>query len=191
MNKSFRKWSLFWVSLTSCGLLATVFFASGTSANEALSNSAKVTASSEQMAYVSVWDRETKPDYLGTLDMTVYRSPSCGCCGAWVEHAKKHGFRIKDIKTESIEALKQKYNVPPKLVSCHTAIIDGYVIEGHVPADDIKRFLEQKPQVAGLAVPGMPLGTPGMEAGDLKQPFQVLAFNDKGEVEVFKEYQSY
>ena len=191
MNKSFRKWSLFLVSLTSCGLLATVFFASGTSANETLSNSAKVTTSSEHMVYVSVWDQETKPDYLGNLDMTVYRSPSCGCCGIWVEHAKKHGFRIKDITTESIEALKQKYNVPPKLVSCHTAMIDGYVIEGHVPADDIKRFLEQKPEWTGLAVPGMPLGTPGMEAGDLKQPFQVLAFNDKGEVEVFNEYQSY
>ncbi len=192
MNKSLKKWSLFLVSLTTFGLLTTVYLASGTSANGTLSNSAKIIGSSdEHISYISVWDQETEPDYLGTLDMTVYRSPSCGCCGAWVEHATKHGFRIKDIKTESIEELKQKYNVPPKLVSCHTAIIDGYVMEGHIPADDIKRFLEQKPELAGLAVPGMPLGTPGMEAGDLKQPFQVLAFNDKGEVEVFNEYQSY
>ena len=191
MNKSFKKWSLFWVSLTSCGLLATVCLASETPATGILSNLAQVTDSSERIAYTSVWDRETEPDYLGTLEMTVYRSPSCGCCGAWIEHATKHGFIIKDIKTESIAALKQKYQIPPELVSCHTAIIDGYVIEGHVPADDIKRFLAQKPQETGLAVPGMPLGTPGMEAGNLKQPFQVLVFSDRGEVQVFKEYQSY
>ena len=191
MNKSLKKWSLFLVSLTTFGLLATIHLSSAVAENETLSNSAKVIASSEPIAYSSVWDQETEPDYSGTLDMIVYRSPSCGCCGVWVEHAKKHGFRIKDIKTESIEALKQQYNVPPELVSCHTAIIDGYLIEGHVPADDIKRFLEQKPKVAGLAVPGMPLGTPGMEAGERKQAFQVLAFNDQGEVEVFKEYQSY
>ena len=94
--------------------------------------------------------------------------------------------------------MKQKYNVPPELASCHTTIIDGYVMEGHIPADDIKRFLAEKsranldkPDMAGLAVPGMPIGTPGMEAKDIKQPFQVLAFDDKGKVEVFKEYQSY
>ncbi len=191
MNKSFKKWSLFLVSLTTFGLLATIYLSSATAGNETLSNSAKVVASSDPISYASVWDRETEPDYSGTLDMIVYRSPSCGCCGVWVEHAKKHGFQIEDIKTESIAALKQRYNIPPELVSCHTAIIDGYVIEGHVPADDIKRFLAQKPQLAGLAVPGMPLGTPGMESGDRKQAFQVLAFNDRGEVEIFKEYQSY
>ena len=140
---------------------------------------------------ISVWDQETEPAYSGKLDMTVYRSPSCGCCGVWIEHAKKHGFQIKDIKTEAMETLKQEYNIPTELASCHTAIIDGYVMEGHIPANDIKRFLTEKPALAGLAVPGMPIGTPGMEARDIKQPFQVLAFNDRGEVEVFKEYQSY
>ncbi len=138
---------------------------------------------------IGVWDEETEPSYSGTKEMTVYRSPSCGCCGVWVEHAEKHGFKVKDIKTEEIEAIKQKYNVPPQLAACHTTIIDGYALEGHIPADDIKRFLKEKPKLAGLAVPGMPLGTPGMEAGDRKQPFQVLAFNDKGIVVVFKEYQ--
>ena len=191
MHKFFRQWSLFLVSLTTCGLLATLFFVSGTSANEIVSNSVKVTASSGQIAYARIWDRETEPNYLGTLDMTVYRSPSCGCCGSWVEHAKKHGFRIKDLKPNSIEAVKQNYNVPPELVSCHTAIIDGYVIEGHVPADDIKRFLAQKSEWTGLAVPGMVIGTPGMEMGDRQQPFQVLAFNEQGEVSVFQDYQSY
>ncbi|MEY2831145.1 MAG: hypothetical protein RLZZ574_403, partial [Cyanobacteriota bacterium] len=80
---------------------------------------------------------------------------------------------------------------PTQLASCHTTIIDGYVMEGHIPVDDIKRFLTKKPELAGLTVPGMPIGTPGMESQNIKQPFQVLAFNDKGEVEVFKEYQSY
>lgn len=139
----------------------------------------------------SVWDKETEPSYAGTTAMTVYRSPNCGCCGGWIEHAQKHGFKVKDIKTEDLAALKQKYKLPTELASCHTTIIDGYVMEGHIPADDIKRFLSAKPELAGLTVPGMPIGTPGMEARNIKQPFQVLAFNDQGEVEVFKEYQSY
>lgn len=150
-----------------------------------------VTARKSSWGSTYVWDRETEPSYSGITEMTVYRSPSCGCCGDWIEHAKKHGFQIKDIKTEEMEALKQKYNIPTELVSCHTSIIDGYVMEGHIPADDIKRFITGKPDMIGLAVPEMPIGTPGMETRDLKQPFQVLAFNNKGEVEVFKKYQSY
>ena len=172
-------------------VIGTMYLTTTPDENKTFSYNSAVAQDIDAVALASVWDQETEPNYSGTLEMTVYRSPSCGCCGVWIEHAKKHGFKVKDIKTESIEAVKQQYNVPPELASCHTAIIDGYVMEGHIPADDIKRFLEQQPELAGLAVPGMPLGTPGMEAGDLKQPFQVLAFNDKGEVEVFKEYQSY
>ena len=181
---------------------------SGDSNTVQSNNSAVANETSSQATLVSVWDKETEPNYSGITEMTggnalgqraystpvltVYRSPSCGCCGVWVDHAKKHGFKIEDIKTEEMEALKQKHNVPAELASCHTTIIDGYVMEGHIPADDIKRFLAEKPDdLVGLAVPGMPIGTPGMEARNIKQPFQVLAFNDKGEVEVFKEYQSY
>ena len=159
-------------------------------ANETSSPATLVSPKGYRSAYV--WDKETEPNYPGITEMTVYRSPSCGCCGVWVDHAKKHGFKIEDIKTEEMEAIKQQHNVPAELASCHTTIIDGYVMEGHIPADDIKRFLAEKPDdLIGLAVPGMPIGTPGMEARNIKQPFQVLAFNDKGEVEVFKEYQSY
>ena len=170
-----------------------IYLTSTSRVNKTVSNNNSAVANNNpnQATLVSIWDKETEPNYLGTTEMTVYRSPSCGCCGVWVEHAKKHGFQIKDVKTEEMEALKQKYNIPTALASCHTTIIDAYVMEGHIPADDIKRFLTEKPQMAGLALPGMPIGTPGMEARDLKQPFQVLAFNDKGEVEVFKEYQSY
>ncbi|MGB5631811.1 MAG: DUF411 domain-containing protein [Waterburya sp.] len=185
------------ITIVSVTIVATavgaLYFTSGSRGNNTVSssNSAVANENRESATLVSVWDKETEPDYSGTKEMTVYRSPSCGCCGVWVEHALKHGFQIKDVKTEEMEALKQKHNIPTELASCHTTIIDGYVMEGHIPADDIKRFLSKKPDLAGLAVPGMPIGTPGMEARDLKQPFQVLAFNDEGEVEVFKEYQSY
>lgn len=171
----------------------TFYLTSTQRGNKTVINNNSVVAQDNphQHTLINVWDKETEPNYSGITEMTVYRSPSCGCCGVWVEHALKHGFQIKDIKTEEMEALKQKYKIPTELASCHTTIIDGYVMEGHIPADDIKRFLSEKPQLAGLAVPGMPIGTPGMEARDIKQPFQVLAFNHKGEIEVFKEYQSY
>lgn len=165
---------------------------SGDNNTVSTSNSAIANKASSQATLLSVWDKETEPNYSGKTEMTVYRSPSCGCCGVWVDHAQKHGFKIKDIKTEEMEAIKQQHNVPAEITSCHTTIINGYVMEGHIPADDIKRFLAQKPDnLVGLTVPGMPIGTPGMEARDIKQPFQILALKDKGEVEVFKEYQSY
>ena len=127
--------------------------------------------------------------YTGVKEITVYRTPTCGCCGGWIEHMKQEGFQVTDIKTTEIEKIKQQYNLPAGLESCHTSIADGYVIEGHIPALEVKRLLTEKPDVAGIAVPGMPLGTPGMEAGDIKEPFQVLAFNQKGEIQVFQEYQ--
>lgn len=153
-------------------------------------NAETVSNTSNNTVLASVWDNP-RESYSGNKNITVYRSPSCGCCGIWIEHMKKHGFQITDIKTDNMEAIKQQHNLPLDLASCHTAIIDGYVMEGHIPADDIKRFLTQKPDFKGLAVPGMPLGTPGMEAGDRKQPFDVLAFNNSGNVEVFKQYQNY
>ncbi|QLE58540.1 DUF411 domain-containing protein [Nostoc sp. TCL26-01] len=119
---------------------------------------------------------------------TVYRSPDCSCCGGWIDHLKSQGFTVKDIPTTNIEAIKHKFNVPDNLTSCHTAIVDGYVIEGHVPAQDIKRLLQEKPQVAGLSVPQMPLGTPGMEIGDKKDPFSVLFFDQDHKVGVFSNW---
>jgi hypothetical protein len=121
---------------------------------------------------------------------SVYRSPDCNCCGGWIDHLKAKGFEIKDFSTPDIEAVKQKYNVPDNLASCHTAIVNGYVIEGHVPAEDIKHLLQEKSNVAGLSVPQMPVGTPGMEIGNQKDPFTVFSFDRKGRVAVFNEYQS-
>ena len=141
---------------------------------------------SHPVTLASVWDIPTE-SYSGNKEITVYRSASCSCCGGWIEHLEKHGFQVTDITTEDMQTIKEQYNLPPELISCHTGIIDGYVMEGHIPADDIKGFLRQKPDLVGLAVPAMPLGTPGMEAGDIKQPFAVLGFDHNGEIEVFKE----
>ena len=121
----------------------------------------------------------------------VYRSPECSCCGGWITHLKAHGFKLRDFATTDIEAVKQKYNVSDELASCHTAIVAGYIIEGHVPAWDIKRLLTEQPdKVAGLSVPQMPVGTPGMELGDHKDPFSVLSFSRDGIVAVFSDYPS-
>ncbi len=123
-------------------------------------------------------------------NITVYRSPECSCCGGWINHLKKQGFKVQDFPTSDIEAVKQKLNVPDNLTSCHTAMIDGYVIEGHVPAKDIKRLLQEKSNVSGLSVPNMPVGTPGMEMGNKKDPFTVFSFHHKDTVAVFNDYPS-
>jgi hypothetical protein len=119
---------------------------------------------------------------------TVYRSPECTCCKGWINHLKTEGFQIKDFLTDDIEAVKQKYKVPDKLASCHTAIIGGYVIEGHVPGKDIKNLLQQKPDIIGLSVPQMPVGTPGMEMGNQKDPFNVVSFDKNHRTTVFNKY---
>lgn len=138
----------------------------------------------------SVWDK-AEVSYFGPSNITVYRSPTCGCCKKWVDHLEKHRFTVKDITTNNMQNMKEQYGVPRELASCHTAIINGYVIEGHVPADDIKRLLIEKPEIAGLTVPAMPVGTPGMEMGERKDPFQVLQFDKEGKVDTFSEYRDY
>jgi hypothetical protein len=180
---------------TQCRLWLTASVAVITVAGIAYLNSSSnspqnVADTTNNTVLASVWDQATQ-SYSGNKNITVYRSPSCGCCGIWIEHMKKHGFQITDIKTDDMAAIKQQHNIPENLASCHTAIIDGYVLEGHIPADDIKRFLTKKPNLVGLTVPGMPIGTPGMESGKIKQPFAVLAFNNQGETKVFNSYQKY
>ena len=108
--------------------------------------------------------------------LTVYRSPTCGCCKDWVAHMKSAGFQIDDNVTSQMASIRQTYGVPEKLSSCHTALIDGYVIEGHVPAADVQRLLTERPDVVGLTAPGMPIGAPGMEMDDRSDPYTVFAF---------------
>ncbi|MDD1613437.1 MAG: DUF411 domain-containing protein [Methylococcaceae bacterium] len=123
------------------------------------------------------------------VDIVVYRSPSCTCCEKWLEHLKKNNFSVKDIVTDDIQAIKNKYGVSPEMASCHTAIVDGYVIEGHVPANDIMNLLKTRPKIVGIAVPGMPSGTPGMEMGDRKDSYNVMSFDKENHYEVFNSYE--
>lgn len=123
------------------------------------------------------------------VDIVVYRSPTCTCCGKWLEHLKKNNFNVKDIVTEDIQAIKNKYGVSEAMASCHTAIVDGYVIEGHVPANDIMKLLKTRPKIAGIAVPGMPIGTPGMEMGDRKDSYNVMSFDQENHYENFSSYE--
>lgn len=121
-------------------------------------------------------------------EINVYRHPSCSCCGGWIDHLATQGFQPTSIATSNMETLKQQYGVPEGLASCHTAVIDKYVIEGHVPAEDIKRLLVERPNVTGIAVPGMPIGTPGMENGDRKDSFTVFSFDKQGKTAAFNRY---
>lgn len=122
-------------------------------------------------------------------EVTVYKSPTCGCCTKWVEHLEQSGFEVKTYDVRDVVSYKVRMGVPPTLGSCHTALVDGYVIEGHVPADDIKRLLTQRPRVSGLAVPGMPVGSPGMEQGNRRDRYDVLSFTEDGATEVFATHQ--
>ena len=117
--------------------------------------------------------------------MTVYKSASCGCCAKWIEHVQKHGFTVKVINVDDIMAVKAKAGIPDQMASCHTTKVGGYVVEGHVPAADIKRLLASKPKAVGIAVPGMPMGAPGMEHGGHRQPFQTLLLKADGSTSVF------
>ncbi len=120
--------------------------------------------------------------------VVVYKSPTCGCCNKWISHLQKNGFKVETQNVKDVVPYKKRHGVTPQLASCHTAIIDGYVIEGHVPASDIKRLLRERPKVKGLAVPGMPIGTPGMEQGSYKDKYNVISFDKNGQNKVFSSH---
>lgn len=120
--------------------------------------------------------------------LTVFRSPTCSCCGKWIEHMKAAGFQIQDEITEDMSTIKQQYRVPDDLSSCHTALVNGYVVEGHVPAEDVQRLLAEQPNVAGIAAPGMPVGSPGMDSGDEVEPYTVFSFTEDGNTAFFAEH---
>jgi hypothetical protein len=111
--------------------------------------------------------------------ITIHKDPTCGCCSGWVQHLQKAGFVTKVVETGDIDAVKTRLGVPDDLAACHTAEIAGYVIEGHVPATALRRLLAEKPHATGLAVPGMPMGSPGMEGGS-PEPYEVVVFGPNG-----------
>lgn len=120
--------------------------------------------------------------------ITVFKTPTCGCCGKWVDHLKANGFDVTVKEVTSTAETRRQYGVPDKLQSCHTAVVNGYTVEGHVPAADIHNLLKTHPQAVGLAVPGMPLGAPGMEQGARRNPYTVLLFTSDGTITEFQKY---
>lgn len=122
-------------------------------------------------------------------ELTVYKTPWCGCCTKWVDHMNENGFSVTAVEVEDIEVYKQQYGIPTNLSSCHTALVGGYVIEGHVPAADVLRLLQDRPDIHGLTVPGMPVGSPGMEMGTRVQPYDVLAIKHDGSVYTYNQYE--
>lgn len=119
------------------------------------------------------------------IAITMYKSPTCGCCAAWGDHMKANGFVVTVRDLDNLAPIKAEAGVPARLQSCHTAIVQGYAIEGHVPADLVKKLLAEKPRATGLAVPGMPVGAPGMEQGTTKQAYDVLLFDAQGRTTVY------
>lgn len=139
----------------------------------------------------SVWDQPVHKVENQVLDIVVYRSSSCGCCGKWLAHLNNHGFSVQDNVLDDMQQIKDKYGISPAVASCHTAIINGYIVEGHVPANDVKAMLVEKPAIKGLSVPGMVVGSPGMEMEVQKAPFKVIAFDKNGELRLYKSYDKY
>jgi len=141
----------------------------------------------------SIWDKsKTNIAFDEKPKVMVYYNTDCGCCKDWLTHLEKNGLEVKAVAMDDVQPIKDDYKLPPQMASCHTAIVDGYVIEGHVPADDIKKLITEKPKdIVGLSVPQMPVGTPGMEMGNRKDSFQVIAFDKKGNLSVYNEYKQY
>jgi hypothetical protein len=120
--------------------------------------------------------------------MEVYKSPTCGCCSKWVDHVRAAGLTVKvtDLSDDALASLKAKHGIPRTAQSCHTGLIDGYVVEGHVPVTEVQRMLKERPAIAGIAVGGMPIGSPGMEVpGRPAQTYNVVTFDKQGALKVF------
>lgn len=120
--------------------------------------------------------------------VVVYKSASCGCCATWVEHMQSHGFPVEVHDVDDLSPIKERNGIPAAMGSCHTAEVGGYFIEGHVPATEVQRLLAEKPQAKGLTVPGMPIGSPGMEQGDQVEAYEVHLLHEDGTTSVYAKY---
>lgn len=117
--------------------------------------------------------------------VTMYKDPNCGCCSKWADHMREAGFTVKEVHSGQMDRVKRQLGVPETLASCHTARVGNYLVEGHVPAADVQRLIDSKAEVVGLSVPGMPLGSPGMEGPYPAQRYDVVSFDHEGEPTVF------
>jgi hypothetical protein len=119
-------------------------------------------------------------------EMVVYATPTCGCCTGWVEHMREEGFAVRVVYQNDLSQVRREHRLPPALVSCHMGVVDGFVVEGHVPAHVVRRLLEERPEILGIAVPGMPIGSPGMEHPQgFTETFEVFSFDASGPLGVF------
>ena len=125
------------------------------------------------------------PALAGADDVVMHKDPNCGCCGKWAEHMRAAGFTVKEVATERMDLVKEDAGVPQALGSCHTARVGGYVVEGHVPAADVRRMLTEKPAIAGISAPGMPMGSPGMEGPYPADRYDVVSFDAQGRTAVY------
>ena len=152
-------------------------------APEAAGESGRPAAAASSMAMV---DATLVATIAETPTIKVYKSPTCGCCALWVDHMREAGFQLDVEDTDDMIGVKVEAGLPLQLQSCHTALVDGYVFEGHIPAEVIARFLAEKPSASGLAVPGMPVGAPGMEFGDRIDPYDVIRFDAAGNTSIYE-----
>lgn len=136
------------------------------------------------LAAAASWGVLTFASSTAAQEVTVYKSPSCGCCANWADHLRANGFAVTVREVEDLEPIRAEHGINDELMSCHTAVVEGYAVEGHVPAADVRRLLEERPEAKGLAAPGMPAGSPGME-GVGKEPYDVLLFDENGDTRVF------
>lgn len=128
------------------------------------------------------------PAFASPDEVVMYKDPNCGCCGKWAEHMRSAGFAVKEVASARMDLVKQEAGVPEALGSCHTAKVGGYVVEGHVPAADVRRMLAEKPAIRGLSAPGMPLGSPGMEGPYPAERYDVVSFDARGRSAVFSKH---
>jgi hypothetical protein len=120
-------------------------------------------------------------------EMTVYATPTCGCCNGWIEHLRANGFEVTVVHQDDLTPVRVRHGIPRELMSCHVGVVEGFAVEGHVPADVVRRLLEERPEVLGIAVPGMPAGSPGMERPDgYTEPYEVYTFDASGPREVYE-----
>ena len=141
-------------------------------------------------AGIALVSAQQKPATAPAQKVTVYKTSSCGCCKLWVDHLKANGFDVQamDVSAEDVRKVSKTAGLSDDGVSCHTAKVGNYVVEGHVPAADIKRMLKEKPAIAGIAAPGMPMGSPGMEQGGAKEAYDVMAFTKDGKMTVYAKH---
>ncbi len=180
--KTTNKKALFWAMGLTALLLAGCDNASEVSQSPVVNDKALVSSAAAPAS--------TEPSSKKSLpEVVMYKSPNCECCTGWADHLRKEGFTVVEKKRDDMDAIKAKYGVTQKLASCHTAIVDGYVIEGHVPAADVERLLTERPNIVGLTAPGMPMKSPGMQkSGQTPKNYDVLAFDADGTSRVFTHY---